>query len=173
VLYLKIFFVFIKMGIFIFGAGHALASVIQQEVISQKWLTVEEYQDGWSIASGLPGPISIKMVVFVGYKAGGILGAIVSTLAYILPCASLMLITLLFIAKFKGSQAVESIIKSIKPVVLALIVVAAYQIFRKGAVSDVRTCIIAITAFGLFLLKVEPVFVFIGAGIIGLSYLFF
>jgi chromate transporter len=161
------------MGIFIFGAGHALASAIQQEAINQKWLTAEEYQDGWSIASGLPGPISVKTVVFVGYKAGGILGAIISTLAYILPCASFMLITSLFIAKFQDSQVVESIIKGIKPVIVALIVVAAYQFCRKGAVSDVRTCIIAITAFGFLLLKVEPVLVFIGAGVIGLSYLFF
>lgn len=173
-LYLKIFLVFMKMGTFIFGAGHALASAIQQEAVSQKWLTTEEYQDAWSIASGLPGPISIKMVVFTGYKAGGVSGAIVSTLAYILPCTSLMLITSLFIAQFKDSRVVESIIKGIKPAVAALIAVAAYQFFDRGAVADVRTYIIAFAAFGLLLfLKVSPVFVIIGAGFIGLSYLLF
>jgi len=161
------------MGTFIFGAGHALASAIQQEAVSQKWLTAEEYQDGWAIASGLPGPISIKMVAFVGYKAGGVPGAIVSTLAYILPCTSLVLITSLFIAQFKDSRAVEYIIKGIKPAVVALIIFAAYQFFTKGAVSDVRTGIIGLAAFGLLLLKVSPVFVILGAGIIGLSYLLF
>jgi len=161
------------MGTFIFGAGHALASAIQQEAVSQKWLTEEEYQDGWSIGSGLPGPISVKMVVYTGYKAGGIPGAILSTVGYLIPCTSLMLITSLFISQFKDSRIVESIIKGIKPAVVALIVVAAYSFFKQGAVSDVRTAIIGLAAFGLLLLKIEPVLVILGAGVVGLSYLFF
>ncbi|MBC8234611.1 chromate transporter [bacterium] len=180
--YLEIFLVFLKMGVFIFGAGHALASAIQEEAVDKGWLTEEEYQDGWSAGSGLPGPISIKMVVYVGYKAGyqkggrtgGFWGALLSTVGYVLPCASLMLVTSLFLSQFKDARIVQNILKGIKPAVLALIVVAAYRFFQTGSVSDVRTSIIAAASLGLLLfLNISPVFIIIGAATIGLSYFLF
>ena len=180
--YLEIFLVFFKMGVLIFGAGHALASAIQEESVDRGWLTEEEYQDGWSAGSGLPGPISVKMVVYVGYKAGyqkggrsgGIVGAMCSVVGYLLPCASLMLVTSLFLSQFKDSQIVENILKGIKPAVLALIAVAAYRFFQTGSISDVRTSIIAAASFGLILfLNISPVFIIIGAAIMGLSYFLF
>lgn len=177
--YLEIFLVFFKMGAFFFGAGHALAAAIQEESVNRNWLTAQEYQDGWSVGSGLPGPITVKMTVYVGYKAGyqkggrtgGFLGALLSTVGYILPCTSLMLVITLFFIQFKDAQAVQYILKGIKPAVLALIAVAAYKFFREGSVSDVRTYIIAVTSFGLIaFFKISPVFIIIGAAIIGLSY---
>lgn len=180
--YLEIFLVFFKMGAFLFGAGHELASAMQEESVNKGWLTEKEYQDGWSAGGGLPGPISIKMVVYVGYKAGhqkggrtgGVIGALLSTVGYILPCASLMLIVSLFLSQFKDARFVQNILKGIKPAMLALIVAAAYSFFKTGSVSDVRTSIIAITSFGLIiLLKISPVFIIIGAAIIGLSYFLF
>ena len=180
--YIEIFLVFFKMGVFIFGAGNALVSAMQEESVTKGWLTEKEYQDGWSVGNVLPGPISVKMVVYVGYKAGyqkggrngGILGATLSCIGYILPCASLMLVTSLFLSQFKDAPIVQNILKGIKPAVLALIVVAAYSFFKTGSVSDVRTSIIAVVSLGLILfLNISPVLIIIGAAIIGLSYFLF
>ncbi|HIE28317.1 TPA: chromate transporter [Candidatus Poribacteria bacterium] len=180
--YLEIFLIFFKMGALIFGAGHALASAIQEESVDRGWLTEKEYQDGWSAGSGLPGPISIKMVVYVGYKAGyqkgkrtgGVIGALLSTVGYILPCSSLMLITSLLFSRFKDSQIVQNVLKGIKPAVLAIIIVAAYRFFRTGSISDIRTSVITIASLGLIIfLDISPVFIIIGAAIIGLSYFLF
>jgi len=182
VYYLEIFLVFFKMGVLIFGAGHALASAIQEEAVDKGWLTEEMYQDGWSAGSALPGPISVKMVVYVGYKAGykkggrigGFMGATSSFVGYLLPCSSLMLIMSLFLSQFKDAPIVENILKGIKPAVLALIAVAAYRFFRTGSISDVRTSIIAAASFGLLVfLNISPVFIIIGAAILGLSYFLF
>ena len=180
--YLEIFLVFFKMGAFFFGAGHALAAAIQEESVDRDWLTAQEYQDGWSVASGLPGPITVKMTVYVGYKAGykkggrtgGFFGASLGTIGYILPCASLMLIITLFFIQFKDKQVVQYILKGIRPVVLAIIAVAAYKFFKEGSVSDARTYIIAVASFGLIaFFKISPVFIIIGAAILGLSYFLF
>jgi chromate transporter len=182
VYYLEIFLVFFKMGAFLFGAGHELASAMQEESVNKGWLTEKEYQNGWSVGGALPGPISIKMVVYVGYKAGyqkggrtgGVVGAIISAVGYVLPCASLMLVTSLFLSQFKDAQIVKNILKGIKPAMLALIIAAAYSFFKTGSVSDVRTSIIAAASLSLLIfLNISPVLIIIGAAIIGLSYFLF
>jgi chromate transporter len=170
------------MGALIFGAGHALASAMQEESVDKGWLSEEEYQEGWSAGSALPGPISVKMVVYVGYKAGyqkggrigGVVGAISSFIGYLLPCASLMLVMSLFLSQFKDSPLIENLLKGIKPAVLAIIIVAAYRFFQTGSVSDVRTSIITAASIGLIIfLNVSPIFIILGASIIGLSYFLF
>ncbi|HID55990.1 TPA: chromate transporter [Candidatus Poribacteria bacterium] len=171
-IYLKIFAIFLKMGTFIFGAGHALAFAIQQEVVSRGWMSMEDFQDGWSIATALPGPITAKLAVYTGYKVAGVLGAISAVIGYILPSVLMMGIVSFFFLKFKDSKTVEAILKGIKPAVVALIAVAAYKFLNIGAVADVRGYIILTAAFGLLAFAgVSPIKVILGAAAIGLTYL--
>jgi len=169
VIYLKIFAIFLKMGTFIFGAGHALAFAIQQEVVSRGWMSME---DGWSVASALPGPITVKLAVYTGYKVAGVPGAISAVVGYILPSALMMGIVSFFFLKFKDSRAVEAILRGIKPAVVALIAVAAYKFLNTGAVVDARGYVILTAAFGLMaFVGVSPIKIILGAAIIGLTYL--
>lgn len=171
-IYLRIFAVFLKMGAFIFGAGHALAFAIQQEITSRGWMSVQDFQDGWSIANALPGPISVKVVVYTGYKVAGILGAISALAGYLLPSATMMGVVSVLFLRFKDSKIVEAILKGIKPAVVALIAVAAYKFLNTGAVSDIRGYVIATAAFGLLAFAgVSPVKVILGAAAVGLTYL--
>lgn len=171
-IYLKIFAIFLKMGTFIFGAGHALAFAIQQEVVSRGWMSMEDFQDGWSIANALPGPITAKLAVYTGYRVAGVLGAISAVLGYILPSALMMGVTSLFFLKFKDSKVVEAVLRGIKPAVVALIAAAAYKFLNTGAVADVRGYVILTAAFGLLAFAgVSPIKIILGAAAIGLTYL--
>ncbi|RKY05007.1 chromate transporter [Candidatus Poribacteria bacterium] len=171
-IHLKLFLIFLKLGAFIFGAGHALASAIQEEVVARGWLTAEDYQDGWAIASALPGPISIKMVTYTGYKVAGVWGAISSVLGYILPSAALMGLASFLFLRFRESRVVEAALRGIKPAVLALIAVAAFKFLKLGAVGDLRAYAVAAAAFGILAFtNISPVFVVLGAALVGLTYL--
>lgn len=174
-IYLKLFWVFFKMGAFIFGAGHALVSAMQEEIVGmgEGKLSAEEFQDGWSAGNLLPGPIATKMAVYVGYKVGGILGAICSLIGYLLPSVIPMLLLSFFIIKFKDNKIIHSALKGIKPAVMALIAVAVVEFIKAKSVSDIRGILIAIATFVLLLLNVSPVLVTIGAGVLGLTYLLF
>jgi chromate transporter len=85
-----------------------------------------------------------------------------------------MLVTSLLLGQFKDSQLVQNILKGIKPAVLAIIIVAAYRFFQTGSISDIRTSVITAASLGLIIfLNISPVFIIIGAAIIGLSYFLF
>lgn len=171
-IYLKIFVLFAKMGTFIYGAGHALAFAIQEEVVSRGWMTREAFQEGWSVANVLPGPITAKVSVFTGYKVAGVLGAVSAFFGYLLPSAILMVIVSSLFIKFKDSAVVNAALKGIKPAVMAIIAAAAYKFMQTGAVTDFRGYAIAVVVFGLIaFVGVSPIKIIAGAAAVGMTYL--
>ena len=83
---LKLFLCFFKIGLFTFGGGYAMISVIQHEVVDKrKWISDEEYLDIIAIAESTPGPHAINTSTYVGYKVCGVLGSIFATLGTVLP----------------------------------------------------------------------------------------
>ena len=73
-LYIQLFIVFFKIGLFSFGGGIAMLPIIQKEVVGHSWLTVADFMKIISISQVTPGPIAVNTSTFVGLKAGGILG---------------------------------------------------------------------------------------------------
>ncbi|MFA6340594.1 MAG: chromate transporter, partial [Bacteroidales bacterium] len=87
-IYLQLFLSFLKIGIFCFGGGYAMLSLIQDEVVNQHgWLTISEFADIVAVSQMTPGPIAINTATYVGYTAAGgnVLGSVMATLALILP----------------------------------------------------------------------------------------
>ncbi|MBM3216692.1 chromate transporter, partial [Candidatus Poribacteria bacterium] len=122
---LGLFFTFLKLGTFIFGSGHALASAMQSEIVDrQGWMTAEQFQDGWAAGNVLPGPIATKVVVYVGYEQAGVWGALVAIVAYLLPSITGMVLITAVLTQYAQLPAVKSIVRGVKPAVLALLVEA-------------------------------------------------
>lgn len=120
---LSLFLTFLKLGAFIFGSGHALAGAMQGEIVDrQKWMTTEEFQNGWAAGNILPGPIATKVVAYVGYGQGGILGAVLAVGGYLLPSVGGMIGVAYVLAVYVHSPVVQSLLRGIKPAVLALLV---------------------------------------------------
>ena len=122
---LGLFLTFLKLGAFVFGSGHALAGAMQGEIVDrQKWMTAEEFQNGWAAGNILPGPIATKVVAYVGYEQGGVAGAVLATVAYLLPSVAGMVVVAFLLTAYVNSPIVKSLLHGIKPAVLALLVEA-------------------------------------------------
>ena len=83
---LDLFFTFAKIGMFTFGGGYAMISIIEDECVAKKkWITHDEMMELTVLAESTPGPIAINAATYVGYKQRGIVGSVVTTVAMVLP----------------------------------------------------------------------------------------
>ena len=83
---IELFLIFAKIGLFTFGGGYAMISLIENNCVEKKkWITHDEMMNITVIAESTPGPIAINCATYVGYKKAGIIGAIISTLGIVLP----------------------------------------------------------------------------------------
>ena len=83
---LELFWTFFKIGLFTFGGGYAMISLIEAEVGQKRgWITPEELTEVFAIAESTPGPIAINSATFIGRKAAGVKGAVCATLGVVLP----------------------------------------------------------------------------------------
>ena len=91
-IYLQLFLSFLKIGLFGFGGGLAIFSLIQHEVEQYGWMTQEEFVDILAISQVTPGPIGINCATYVGYTAtGNIWGSLLATTAIVIPSLVIML----------------------------------------------------------------------------------
>lgn len=134
-LYIKLIWVFSKIGIFNFGGGYAMISLIQNEVVvKNQWLTNAEFADIVAISQSTPGPIGINVATYVGYtsvlQAGysqweAILGAVIASLSIIWLPFILMIAISHYIMKHKDAPAISNIFKALRPAIVGLIAAAA------------------------------------------------
>lgn len=128
-IYLELFISFLKIGAFSFGGGYAAMPLIQEQVVnSHQWLSLNEFTDLITISQMTPGPIAINSATFVGTKVAGVLGALVATLGCILPSCILVSLIAYFYIKYKNIQLLQSILKSLRPAVVAMIATAGLSI---------------------------------------------
>lgn len=147
-----LFWVFFRIACTSFGGFMSMISVIENVVVERKkLLRHEEMLDGVSLASLLPGPIAVNVVVYVGYRLRGTAGALVSAAAAILP--AFVVITTLSAAYFQWGQipAVSKLFAGFIPAVAAVIVSAAWNMSRKS-IAGVREGTIALAAGAALLL---------------------
>jgi chromate transporter len=167
---LEVFFVFFKIGLFTFGGGYAMIPIMQQEIIHvQGWMQTTEFLDIVGLAEMTPGVIAVNMATFLGYRlSGGIMGGLIATLGVILPSSVIVFVISLFFQRFRESLYVKRALEFIRPVVIGLIASAAFLLFRE-AVMDVAGVFIALGAFYLSAFrKVNPIFILVGMGLVGL-----
>ncbi|EMS69023.1 Chromate transport protein ChrA [Ruminiclostridium cellobioparum subsp. termitidis CT1112] len=166
---IEIYMAFFKLGAVSFGGGYAIIPLIEQEVVeNKKWLEREKIIDIFSVAQALPGAIAINASTFVGYSVAGIPGAIAALLGNVTPSVvTVMTLSVLF-TRISGYPAVKSIFKAIYPVVVGLILYAAYKI-GKTAINNLASVVIAAAAFAASLfLHLDPIPLIIAGIVCGL-----
>ncbi len=130
-IYLQLFLSFLQVGLFSIGGGYAAMPLIQSQVVHiHPWLTMSEFTDLITIAEMTPGPIAINSATFVGIRIAGIPGAIVATFGCILPSCFIVSLLAFVYYKYKGVSAVQSILSSLRPTVVALIAAAGLSILK-------------------------------------------
>jgi len=164
-IYFKLLFSFIKIGLFSFGGGYAMIPMIQKEIEINGWLSPSEFVDIIAIAEMTPGPISVNSATFVGYKAAGILGSMVATIGVALPSLILILAVSGFFFKLKNKPINIMVFYGIRPVIISLIAAAGIFVAKTAILkTDV-----SIENFSLLFNKPTNVFDFGGIFILGAS----
>lgn len=129
---LELFLIFAKIGLFTFGGGYAMISLIENNCVEKKkWITHEEMMNITVIAESTPGPIAINCATYVGYKKAGIIGAIISTLGIVLPSFAVIYLISMFLDNFLEITIIANAFKGIKIAVGFLILDAAITMIKK------------------------------------------
>ncbi|MBP3369694.1 MAG: chromate transporter [Clostridia bacterium] len=124
-IYLKLFLTFFEIGLFTFGGGYAMISLIREKVLEFGWLSEEELLNMIAVSESTPGPIAVNMATFVGSTQGGILGSLVATLGVVLPSFIIILLISAFIRNFLKYEGVQAFLGGVRPCVVALILATA------------------------------------------------
>ena len=185
-LFLELFLTFFQIGLFGFGGGYAMLSMIQGEVVTRHaWISASEFTDIVAISQMTPGPIGINSATYVGYTAAtnagyshvwGILGAATATFAVVLPSFILMIAISKFFLKYQKHTMVESVFKGLRPAVVGLLAAAALVLMTTENFGSYQTdpyqfmisIIIFLVAFiGTRKFKVNPILMITLCGLAG------
>ena len=172
--YWELFLVFFKIGAFTFGGGYAMIPLIRNEVVGKKlWLDDNEFMDMLAIAHSMPGPIALNTALFVGNKRMGFKGSLFSGAGVILPSFIIILLVAVVFTQFKENAVIERIFKGIRPAVVALIAAPLLGLGKSAGVNIKNIWIPVIVALSVWLLKISPVFIILGAILLGISHLIY
>lgn len=176
-LYWTYFLAFFKIGLFGFGGGYAMLSLIQHEVVeAHQWISVSDFTDIVAISQTTPGPIAFNTATYIGYTATtqlgysagqGIIGSAICTLAVSLPSIILMTLICLFFHKFRNNPWIDAALHFLKPAVIGLIAAAALLLINERNFIDYKSWIIFIAVLAASLKKADPILLIVIAGVTG------
>lgn len=179
---LNMFFAFLRVGLFTIGGGLVAIPIMQGYVMEYQWITETEFVDMIAISQSTPGPIGINLATFVGASQYGLLGSIVVTAGMVLPSFVIISIVSKFLMKFNDSKVVKVVLSSIRPVVVGIILAAAFFIAKVSFIDvegfsqnsnltsliDLKSFAVFIIFFGvMFKIKKHPILYIIIGGVVG------
>ena len=124
-IYLQLFFTFLKVGAFAFGGGYAMLSLIGDSVLKYGWMSEAELLNFVGVETVIPGSIAVNMATYIGYEQGGFLGALLATIGVVLPSFIIILIVAAFIKNLLKYPPVKAFISSMRPALGGLILSVA------------------------------------------------
>lgn len=157
-IYLQLFISFFKIGLFGFGGGLAILSLIQHEVLAYGWMSEQEFVDIVAISQVTPGPIGVNCATYVGYTAtGSVWGSVLATCAMVLPGLVIMLtlckLYLVLSTRFADNPYFRNTLRYLRFAVLGLIAAAALLLITPATFID-RWSVVLFA--GVFVLTVLP-----------------
>ncbi len=171
---IELFCTFARIGLFTFGGGYAMISLIQDICVEKKkWISHDEMMDITIIAESTPGPIAINCATYVGYKKRGMVGAVASTIGMVLPSFIIIYLISLFLDSFLEIAWIASAFKGIKIAVGLLILDAALKMIGKMKkkpfqIAVLITVFLIMMAVNLFSIKISSIALMVAAGLCGL-----
>lgn len=185
-IFLYLFYTFCKIGLFGFGGGYAMLSLIQGEVVTRyQWISATEFTDIVAISQMTPGPIGINSATYVGYTAvvnagysagWGVLGSFIATLAVVLPSFILMIAISRFFLKYQKHPIVEAIFRGLRPAVVGLLAAAALVLMNADNFGSydadlfqfgLSVVLFLVTFIGTRVYKINPILMIVLCGVAG------
>jgi len=132
-IYFELFYVFFYIGLFTFGGGYAMIPLITEETINRGWISSSTLSNFIAISESTPGPFAINIATFIGSQTGGILGSVCATIGVVLPSFIIILIIAAILTKFMKRKGVKTVLGTVSPIVLSLILSTAILFVIKMA----------------------------------------
>lgn len=186
-----LFVTFFEIGIFGFGGGYGMLSLIQNETVEHwHWLSSSEFTDIVAISQMTPGPIGINSATYCGYTAVknagfsmplAVLGSATATFALVLPSLILMILISKMFMKYMHTRTVESVFTTLRPTVVGLLAAATLLLCTRENFSTPTdnpwqffiSCFLFIAAFiGVKFIKINPIRIICYCAIAGLLLLY-
>ena len=190
-IFLQLFWTFFKIGIFGFGGGYGMLSLIQMETVhNHHWLTSAEFTNIVAISQMTPGPIGINSATYCGFTAIhntgmgdalSILGSFVATFSLVLPSFVLMILISKMFMRYMKTRAVQSVFMGLRPAVVGLLAAATIMLlneenFGNPSVSAwqfvISILLFAATFVGTMWVKINPIHMICYAALAGLVLLY-
>ena len=189
-IFLQLFITFFEIGLFGFGGGYAMISLIQGQVVTRyHWMSMSEFTNVIAISQMTPGPIGINSATYSGYTAIhnghgaflSVLGSAISTFALILPSLILMILICKLFMKYMHTNAVQSIFAGLRPTVVGLLAAATMLLVNPENFSTptenpwtfyISVYLFLFTFVGTMYMKINPIRLIGYAGIAGLLLLY-
>ena len=169
---LIMFFSFFKIGAFTFGGGYAMIPLIEKEVVDVRgWITKEEFTDILVISQSFPGALPVNSSLFIGYKLGGILGAVIALLGVILPSFLIILTIALYFSRFRENPVVDNIFKGITGAVPVLVLLAVKSLSKSVKKNTVNIAITVICILAIVVFDIHPVIIIFLSALYGIFFL--
>lgn len=190
-IFLTLFITFFEIGLFGFGGGYGMLSLIQSEVVHHHaWMTSAEFTNIVAISQMTPGPIGINSATYCGFTAVknagmgqgmAILGSVTATFALVLPSFILMILIAKMFLKYMKTPLVQSIFNGLRPAVVGLLAAAALLLMNKENFSSIddnpwhfwiSVGLFISTWIGTKVMKINPIMMMAFAGFAGLLLLY-
>ena len=190
-IFLKLFWTFFKIGLFGFGGGYGMLSLIQMETVhNHHWLTSAEFTNIVAISQMTPGPIGINSATYCGFtaihnmgmgNALSVLGSLVATFSLVLPSFVLMILISKMFMRYMKARVVQSVFDGLRPAVVGLLAAATIMLLNKenfGSPVDttwqfiISVLLFAATFYGTLFVNINPIKMIGYAAIAGLLLLY-
>ncbi len=190
-IFLTLFITFFEIGLFGFGGGYGMLSLIQTEVVhNHQWMTSAEFTNIVAISQMTPGPIGINSATYCGFTAVknaglghtmALLGSATATLALMLPSFILMILIVRMFLKYMKNPVVESIFSGLRPAVVGMLAAAALLLMNRENFSSIHenpwhfwisVALFIATWIGTRVMRINPILMLLFAGFAGLLLLY-
>ena len=179
----QLFYEFFITGLLMFGGGLASIPFLQQMAQNTDWFTIQELMDMIAISESTPGPIAVNIATYAGFKAAGIPGGIIATIALLMPSFIIASIVARLLVRFRSTPLVASAFYGLRPASLGLIAAAGLTVMRYSIFNfelwestghfrdlfDIRSLLLAAALFILVnKFKTHPVIFLLGSAVAGM-----
>ncbi|MFA5006473.1 MAG: chromate transporter [Candidatus Izemoplasmatales bacterium] len=156
---LSLFWIFFKIGLFTFGGGYAMIPLIRSELVGGGFITEEALIDFIAVSESTPGPFAVNVATFIGTEAGGIVGAVVTTLGVVLPSFLVLLLIARFSSRVLETKTFKAAFLGLRPAVVGLVFGVAFTLaFERVFPSlHIRDAVFDFSAFDAYALVIMTV----------------
>lgn len=164
-IYLKLFFVFFKIGLFAFGGGYAMIPLMYDSIQTFDIMTTEEFSNLLAVAQITPGAMGLNAATYFGYATAGIPGAIIASMSVIFPSLIIIFLIAHFYDKYIHNRVIEGILQGIRPVTIGLLATSIIFV-GESSLFKASFSLENIMEYGYYYVNLVPVCIFVGVFIL-------